>query len=342
MKNKATFVVGTRPEIIKIAPIANKISSIVLFTGQHFDTNMSDDFFELLDVEELRNLNLSEESNLSVQEMANSIANEVKKIDSQKIIVQGDTNSTLAGAIAAKYQNKKLFFIESGMRSGDLMQTEEYNRILISHLSDINFCNHENNKINLINENIQNTKIKITGSTVYSSLKLATNIKKNSNNFENYILLTLHRPENVDDVTKLKKILDTIEKLENKVVFPIHPRTRKKLKSFKFKNIELIEPQNYFSFIDLMEKSIFIISDSGGVQEEAAVLRKPLIIPRDYTERPEMLGKFNLLAKNTKELFEESQKVLNNSSELCSSVTNNELLYGEDEPIDKIIDCINE
>ena len=86
MKNKATFVVGTRPEIIKIAPIANKISSIVLFTGQHFDTNMSDDFFELLDVEELRNLNLSEESNLSVQEMANSIANEVKKLIHKRLL----------------------------------------------------------------------------------------------------------------------------------------------------------------------------------------------------------------------------------------------------------------
>lgn len=341
MKNRVIFVVGTRPEIIKVAPIANKIPSIILFTGQHFDTNMSDDFFELLDVEEFINLNLNEKNNLSVREMANSIANEVKKIDSEKIIVQGDTNSTLAGAIAAKFQRKKLFFIESGMRSGDLMQIEEFNRILISHLSDINFCNHENNKINLINENIQNEKIKITGSTVYSSLKLASKKKKNLNKFKNYILLTLHRPENVDNDIKLNNILDSIEKLESKVVFPIHPRTRKKLNSLKFKNIELIEPQNYFSFIELMENSIFIISDSGGVQEEAAILRKPLIIPRDYTERPEMLGKFNLLAKNTKELFEESKKILDSSSLLCPSIKNSKLLYGEDDPINKIIDCIN-
>lgn len=342
MKNRALFVLGTRPEIIKIAPIANKISSIILFTGQHFDSNMSNDFFELLDVDEIRNLHLNKENNISVQEMAFSISNEIQKIDCQKIIVQGDTNSTLAGAIAAKYLSKKLFFIESGMRSGDLLQIEEYNRILISHLSDINFCNHENNKNNLIKENIQNEKIKVTGSTVYSSLKLATKLNKNLNNYENYILLTLHRPENVDNVDKLKQILNSIEKLEFNVIFPIHPRTRKKLNSLNFKNIKLVEPQNYFSFINLMEKSIFIISDSGGVQEEAAILRKPLIIPRDYTERPEMLGKFNLLAKNTKELFEESKKVLNNSSVLCSNVINNDLLYGEDEPIDKIIDYIRE
>lgn len=342
MKNRAIFVVGTRPEIIKIAPIANKISSIILFTGQHFDTNMSNDFFELLDVDELRNLRLTKKNNKSVQEMAFNISNEIQKIDCQKIIVQGDTNSTLAGAIAAKYLNKKLFFIESGMRSGDLMQIEEYNRILISHLSDINFCNHENNKNNLIKENIQIEKIKITGSTVYSSLKLAAKLNKNLNNYENYILLTLHRPENVDNADKLKQILNSIEKLEFNVIFPIHPRTREKLKSFKFKNIQLIEPQNYFSFINLMEKSIFIISDSGGVQEEAAILRKPLIIPREYTERPEMLGKFNLLVKNTKELIKESKKVLNNSSLLCSSVKNNQLLYGEDDPVDKIIDYIRE
>ena len=109
MKNKATFVVGTRPEIIKIAPIANKISSIVLFTGQHFDTNMSDDFFELLDVEELRNLNLSEEVIYLFKKWL-TVLQWSKKIDSQKIIVQGDTNSTLAGAIAAKYKIKTFFY----------------------------------------------------------------------------------------------------------------------------------------------------------------------------------------------------------------------------------------
>jgi UDP-N-acetylglucosamine 2-epimerase (non-hydrolysing) len=113
-----------------------------------------------------------------------------------------------------------------------------------------------------------------------------------------------------------------------------------KLGSVDFKNIQLIDPQNYFSFIDLMKNSKFIISDSGGVQEEAAILRKPLIIPREYTERPEMLGKFNLLANNVNDLYIECEKVINNSSNLCTSVLESDLLYGEEEPVDKIIEYI--
>lgn len=340
MKSKVIFVVGTRPELIKIAPITNKIPSTVLFTGQHFDANMSDDFFELLNANELHNLNLNEKSVTSVLQMASSIANELAKFSSQKILVMGDTNSTLSGAIAAKHVNKQLYYIESGMRTGDLMQIEEFNRILVSHLSDINFCNHINNKNNLIMENILSEKIKITGSTVYSSLKLAATETRKPKKYENYILLTLHRPKNVDNINKLNSILRTIDKLQHKVLFPIHPRTKMKLGSVDFNNIQLIDPQNYFSFIDLMKSSKFIISDSGGVQEEAAILRKPLIIPREYTERPEMLGKFNLLANNINDLYIESEKVINNSSNLCTSVLESDLLYGKEEPVDKIIEYI--
>lgn len=340
MKSKIIFVVGTRPELIKIAPITNKVPSTVLFTGQHFDVNMSNDFFELLNANELHNLNLNKKNVISVQQMANSIANELAKFSSQKILVMGDTNSTLSGAIAAKLVKKQLFYIESGMRTGDLMQIEEYNRILVSHLADINFCNHINNRNNLILENIQRNKIKITGSTVYSSLKLAAIGRPIPKRYENYILLTLHRPINVDNIKKLKSILRTIDKLNQKVLFPIHPRTKTNLGSVDFENIQLLKPQNYFSFIHLMKNSKFIISDSGGVQEEAAILRKPLIIPREYTERPEMLGKFNLLANNTKALYLESEKLLNNSSILCTSVLESDLLYGEEEPINKIIKYI--
>lgn len=340
MKSKIIFVVGTRPELIKIAPITNKVPSTVLFTGQHFDVNMSNDFFELLNANELHNLNLNKKNVISVQQMANSIANELAKFSSQKILVMGDTNSTLSGAIAAKLVKKQLFYIESGMRTGDLMQIEEYNRILVSHLADINFCNHINNRNNLILENIQRNKIKITGSTVYSSLKLAAIGRPMPKRYENYILLTLHRPINVDNIKKLKSILRTIDKLNQKVLFPIHPRTKTNLGSVDFENIQLLKPQNYFSFIHLMKNSKFIISDSGGVQEEAAILRKPLIIPREYTERPEMLGKFNLLANNTKALYLESEKLLNNSSILCTSVLESDLLYGEEQPINKIIKYI--
>lgn len=339
MKNKITFVVGTRPEIIKIAPIANKVPSIILFTGQHFDANMSDNFFELLKISKI--INLKTKKNYSVQQMAKNISSELFKLKTDKVVVQGDTNSTLAGAIATKFVKKKLYFIESGMRSKDLMQVEEYNRILVSHLADINFCNHRNNKVNLVNEHISSKKIKITGSTVYSSLKLIDNqISKNTQ--DNFILLTLHRPENVDQDKKLNKLLNTINKLNAEIVFPIHPRTESKIDKKKFKNIKFIKPQNYLSFVSLMKNSKFIISDSGGVQEEAAILRKPLLIPREYTERPEMLKMFNLLVSNVKELNKESKDLLNNVSKLSKTVNESKLLYGDEKVVNKIIKELND
>lgn len=339
MKNKIIFVVGTRPEIIKIAPIANKLPSIILFTGQHFDANMSDNFFKLLKVSKI--INLKTKQNYSVQHMANNISSELLKLKTDKVVVQGDTNSTLAGAIATKFVKKKLYFIESGMRSKDLMQVEEYNRILVSHLADINFCNHRNNKENLINENISSKKIKISGSTVYSSLKLIDNqIFKNTEH--DYILLTLHRPENVDQDKKLNKLLNTINKLNAKIVFPIHPRTESKIDKKRYKNIKFIKPQNYLSFVSLMKYSKFIISDSGGVQEEAAILRKPLLIPREHTERPEMLKKFNLLVSNVEELSAESKNLLNNVSKLSKTVNESRLLYGDEKVVSNIIKELND
>lgn len=339
MQDKITFILGTRPEIIKIAPLAKKLNSEFIFTGQHFNKNMSDDFFHLLDSENIVNLKLSKEKRSSVKTMSYEISLILQKSESKKIVVQGDTNSTLAGAIAAKFTNKKLFYLESGMRSGDLMQVEEFNRILISHLSDMNFCNHKTNRENLIKENIPKEKIFLSGSTVFSSL-LLINHEDIKNGYENYILLTLHRPENVDKKNKLFDILCSIDELNEKVIFPIHPRTKDKIDLSIFTNITFIEPQNYISFIELMKNSKFIISDSGGVQEEAAILRKPLLIPRRHTERPEMLGVFNLLTEDTKDLFTQSQKILNTTSDLVTKVMTSKLLYGKEEVIDKIRDVI--
>lgn len=339
MQDKITFILGTRPEIIKIAPLVKKLNCDIIFTGQHFNKNMSDDFFHLLDSENIVNLKLSEEKRSSVQTMSHEISSILKKSKSNKVVVQGDTNSTLAGAIAAKFTNKKLFFLESGMRSGDLMQVEEFNRILISHLSDINFCNHKSNKENLIKENVPKEKIFLSGSTVFSSLLLVDDSDSKSI-YENYILLTLHRPENVDKKNKLFDILSSIDQLNEKIIFPIHPRTKEKIDLSIFSNITFIEPQNYISFIGLMKNSKFIISDSGGVQEEAAILRKPLLIPRRHTERPEMLGIFNLLIEDPKDLFFESQKILNKTSELVTKVMTSELIYGKEEVVGNISDVI--
>ena len=164
------FIIGTRPEITKIAPIANKIDCKILFTGQHFSKNMLEGFFDLIKKKEIINLNLKnfKDFNQNERYLSDKLSKKIKEINPKKVIVQGDTNSTLTGAIAAKFSNKKLYFIESGMRSFDILQVEEYNRLITSHLADLNFCNHISNQKNLLNEGVNKNKILVTGSTVYS------------------------------------------------------------------------------------------------------------------------------------------------------------------------------
>ena len=257
------------------------------------------------------------------------------------VIVQGDTYSTLLGAISAKKVNKKLFYIESGMRSGDLTQIEEFIRVTVAHLANINFCNHKNNESNLLTEGVEKSKLVVTGSTVYAALKITrlldTNLKQKNN-----ILLTLHRPENVDNSKKLFGILDTLNDLDLNIIFPVHPRTEAKISKFKnlYKNIRFIKPLDYQNFIKAMKESKFVISDSGGVQEECAILKKPLIIPRQFTERPEMLNKFNILVKNNTQLKREVKKIQEGNSKV-TNLENLNLIYGKDEVVKKIVNYLN-
>ena len=343
MKDKVVFIAGTRPELIKIAPVVNAVNASVIFTAQHFDKNMSSDFFNLLNYDKFISLNRNPKDTTShLKETAHNIALEINKLNVSKVIVQGDTNSTLAGSIAAKSTNRKLYFIESGMRSKDLSQIEEYNRVIVSHMSDVNFCNHESNKIHLLNENIAEERILLTGSTVFASVN-GVELEDSPILKTDYILLTLHRPENVDKIDKLLTLLEIIDKLNYPVIFPIHPRTKKMLKGkeSKYDNISFADPQDYPDFIKLISNSKFLISDSGGVQEEAAILRKPLLIPRNYTERPEMLNIFNILTPTTETLKGEAVKLINDESPLADTVQNSNLLYGEEEVIENIVNAID-
>jgi len=343
MQSKIAIVAGTRPELIKLAPVINLMNPYVIFTGQHYDKNMSDDFFNLIKCDEFINLDFDPRKNSDyTKDMTKILDHKLKELDINKVVVQGDTNTTLAGGVAAKSSNKLLYYIESGLRTYDFSQIEEYNRVIVSHLADINFCNHESNRQNLLNENIINDKIIVTGSTVYSSVMEITLSDKQSDERE-YILLTLHRPENVDNVERLNSILDVINSLNFHTIFPVHPRTKNYIDTIDqtYENILFIDPQDYEIFLNLINNSKFVISDSGGIQEESSILRKPLLIPRNYTERPEMLKKFNLLTPTPETLLHESTKLLKNESELITNIKNSDLLYGKDEVIPKIIKEIN-
>ncbi len=343
MQSKIAIVAGTRPELIKLAPVINLMNPYVIFTGQHYDKNMSDDFFNLIKCDEFINLDFDPRKNFDyTKDMTKILDHTLKEIDVNKVVVQGDTNTTLAGGVAAKSSNKLLYYIESGLRTNDFSQIEEYNRVIVSHLADINFCNHESNRQNLLNENINNNKIIVTGSTVYSSVMEISLSDKESDDRE-YILLTLHRPENVDNIERLNSILEAIDSLNFHTIFPVHPRTKNHIDTLDqtYENILFIDPQDYEIFLNLINNSKFVISDSGGIQEESSILRKPLLIPRNYTERPEMLNKFNLLTPTPENLLHESMKLLKNESELIANIKNSDLLYGKEEVVPKIIKKIN-
>tara|TARA_B100001996_G_scaffold215177_1_gene165372 strand:- start:676 stop:1707 length:1032 start_codon:yes stop_codon:yes gene_type:complete len=333
------FIAGTRPEIIKISTISNYLKSKILFTGQHFDKEMSEIFFKLINKSSLIELGGNNYKEGSHELFINDIKRKLEEINPASVVVQGDTNTTLYGALAAKSLGIKINYIESGMRSGDINQIEEINRIIVSGLADLNFCNHENNRENLLLENINEKKICVSGSTVFSVLSENHLINEiHESNKEKFILLTLHRPENVDDKKKIFSILETINSIGEKITFVTHPRVQEIINSNSmqsYNNITLEKPKNYFDFINLLKSSFFVISDSGGIQEESAILRKPLLIPRKFTERPEMLNIFNLLVETNEELLNESKKLLNGTS-ILEKIQNKDLLYGESEVLNTI------
>ena len=258
--NNYLFIAGTRPEIVKISPLVNKLDAQVLLTGQHFKKEMIDDFLPLINPSKLVNLELEEfkDFNKNRYQISELIKSTILELDCDNVFVLGDTNTTLVGAVAAKSANKKLFFIESGLRTKDLNQIEEYNRLIVSHLADINFCNHQNNVDNLIDEGIAKNKIKLTGSTVYSALK-RLNLSESNNYPNDFLLLTL-QIENVDNKKRLKELIMSLEKLKFKIIFPIHPRTKDKIESINGLNtdhIEIIEPKND-DFVNLIRSSKFL------------------------------------------------------------------------------------
>lgn len=342
-EKKILIIAGTRPEITKLSPLINNLKSNVILTGQHHSKDMRENFLTLLDTSNIEKFDIEGYENFGVNKykIVNSLSNFLKKRKEELIIVLGDTNTTLSGAIAAKASNKKLLFLESGMRSYDLNQIEEFNRVIVSHMADYNFCNHKTNVDNLLKEGVDKKKIFLTGSTVYSSIN---NIERTVKIDESdYILLTLHRPENVDDIQKLSLLINGLSKIESKIIFPVHPRTKQKLENNnieKFSNINYIEPQDYKAFLSLIANSRFVISDSGGVQEECMILRKPLIIPRDYTERKEMLGIFNVLTPSVDQVISQAQKLIEGKSLLDKNILSNNLLYGKSEVIENMADLI--
>jgi UDP-N-acetylglucosamine 2-epimerase (non-hydrolysing) len=335
---KIAIILGTRPEIIKMSPIIRElgrsyIDYFILHTGQHYSYEMDRVFFEQLELPEPKyNLGVGSGSHgEQTGKMLIGIERVLKQESPSLVLVQGDTNTVLAGALTAAKLGIKIGHVEAGLRSYDRKMPEEINRVLVDHCSDYLFAPTVKSKQILVSEGISENKIFVTGNTivdaVYQNLGLANrkadiidrlNLERNS-----YFLATVHRQENVDNKIRFTNILEGLQEVSKIFGYPvflvIHPRAKKQMEVFglKYTEINIIEPIDYLNFLYLEANAKLVLTDSGGVQEEACILRVPCVTLRYNTERPETLevGANILAGTNPDEIVEKTEYMLSKKRE---------------------------
>lgn len=334
---KIISIVGARPNFMKIAPLLQEfkkysnINSIFIHTGQHYDKKMSDLFFNELQIPEPDIF-----FGVGSDTHAKQVAKIMMKFDdiciSEKpdaILVVGDVNSTMACTLVASKLEIKIIHLEAGLRSYDRSMPEEINRIITDSLADYLLTPSLDANENLLKEGIPKNKIFFVGNIMidtllkYLPITDKSQILQKHNLFpKEYVLITLHRPSNVDNKNNFIKILEALNILQKqiKIIFPVHPRTYKNITNFqldnvvkKMPNLLLTEPLGYLDFQKLMSNSKLVITDSGGIQEETTVLKIPNITVRENTERPITItkGTNELIGLDTEKLVEFSNKAIN-------------------------------
>lgn len=316
LHGSVAFVLGTRREIVKLAPLSGLFADAarVIHTGQHYDARMSEVFFTDCGMRR-------PDVTLGVGGMsrAGQVAAAVQNLDTlfaaarpAAVVVQGDTNSALAGALAANAYGIPLVHVEAGLRSHDRRMPEENNRTLIDHVSDLLCAPTPGNVRNLMAERIDPELVELTGNTVVEALRQALPgpqaraklLAEVGVQAGRYVLATIHRPENTDDPRVLGAIVAELEAIGatgRPVLFPVHPRTRLALAQVTggrlAEGLVACDPLGYREFLGLVAECALVVSDSGGIQEETTVLGRPLVVVRRRTERPEALADFATLAE---------------------------------------------
>ncbi len=339
MKIKVINVVGARPNFMKIAPIISEMNKRpefelkLLHTGQHYDDEMSKYFFEDLRIPKpdiylgVGSGNHGEQTGKIMIEFEEVLLAEKPDL----VLVVGDVNSTIACGLVAVKQGVKFAHVEAGLRSFDRTMPEEINRLLTDQIADFLFITEKSAEGNLLKEGISREKVHFVGNVMIDSLlgnlerarnsKILSDLNLQSQEFA---LLTLHRPSNVDTKANFLQILNALEEIQKEVVlvFPIHPRSRKRLNEFglnkhlkKMPNFLVQAPLGYLDFVKLMSESKFVLTDSGGVQEETTILGIPCLTLRENTERPVTVsqGTNEVIGINAKRLVAASRKILRGS-----------------------------
>lgn len=333
---KACVIFGTRAETIKVAPLLRRFRKnecVSIYTGQHYDPLMSKNFFRDLGIGKPNyHLKLTKIQNTTTDratqtgEVILKLAKIISSINPDTVIVQGDTNSVLAAAITSLKCGIPISHVEAGLRSYDWRMPEEHNRIAIDHLSEFLFAPTITSKKILKQEKVHG-RIFVTGNTsidaVEDYVELAEKKSKLKLDFDEFALTTIHRGENVDNQQVFTSILSGLLQSKIPIVFPVHPRTKRRLEEFNLlqkildsKIIKMIPPVGYFDILHLMRKSKFIISDSGGIQEEATSpkLSKKVLVIRKTSDRPEAvkLGFSELVGTETPKIIKAIKKTIKN------------------------------
>ena len=367
---KIATILGTRPEIIKMAPIIDEISKrgidqIVLHTGQHYDKEMSDNFFRDLEIPSPDyNINVGSASHgkqtgLMMKGIEEVLVSEKPDI----VLVQGDTNAVLAGALVASKLHIAVGHVEAGLRSFDMTMPEEINRRVADVASSMYFVPTVESAINLLAEGFSRRNLIITGNTVvdacFRHLEIAKKrgIEEESlsrldiENMDNILTLTMHRAENVDDRKRVTSIIEALKELDQmNIIFPIHPRTKNTLQEFglfdeldSLEHVHIIKPIGYLDFLQLTSASTLILTDSGGLQEEAITLDVPALTLRYNTERPETVTSGgNILVGSDKDAILEYVDRILSDEEFRDRMKNAPNPYGQGDSAKLTVDAIQD
>jgi len=349
---KIITIVGARPQFIKAAVVsrclkAKGIEEIIVHTGQHFDKNMSEVFFTEMDIPKPHyNLDINGLTHGAMTgQMLEGIEKILLKEKPSMVIVYGDTNSTLAGALAAAKLHIPVTHVEAGLRSFNMNMPEEINRILTDRISSLLFC-PSNNPVELLKKEGLTKGVYECGDVMYdavlyysSKAKKKSTILKDLKIKNEYILTTIHRQENTDNLDKLKEIADSLNELSKSynIIFPLHPRTKKILENNNIKlKFETIEPIGYFDMLRLLENCKFVISDSGGLQKEAYFFNKHCINVREETEWTELVNikQNHITGANKRNILETIKNIS------FSNFKKN--IYGDGKAGENIVNIIND
>jgi UDP-N-acetylglucosamine 2-epimerase (non-hydrolysing) len=355
---RIAIVLGTRPEIIKMSPVIRECEHLgldyfILHTGQHYSYHLDKVFFEQLELPNAK-YNLDVGSGSHAEQTAKILAGIEKILMKEKpgiVLVEGDTNTVLAGALAATKLHIKVGHVEAGLRSYDKTMPEEINRVLTDHCSNYLFAPTEKSRQILLSEGIHDSKIFVTGNTivdaVYQNLSISEDRINHLNDLEltqkEYFLVTAHRQENVDVKERFEGIIKGLELVAKEfglpVVYPIHPRARKTMNHFglKVNGIEFIEPLDYLSFLQLEARAKLVLTDSGGVQEEACILGVPCVTLRDNTERQEALEVGSNIIAGTN-----AESIVSKTKEMMDRDNNWENPFGDGNAGKRIVEILNE